>query len=803
MDYFQRDRRDSLDPITSPIQAKEKASGGGGTQGGEHAGQDELELDRLMGRDPQAAGREEGDEVEGAGDWNADDSLMAAMGLGDQGGQAGAAGAEGGDKDGGRGQGGTARSAMADKKQAKKKKRGAPKGESRVPGAAGAEGAGSGGAAGATPVQRKGLGEVGDLLGGRGEQTQAAALGSLPSSGGAPVDRGIASGVEKATGQSVGDVRVHTDDASAAAANSISARAFTSRNNIHMGADESPKDAKLMSHELAHTIQQTQGAKVMDGVSAPGDSLEVEADRIADAALSGGSAPVTVAAGGGTLMRDAVSDVEKLLSYGAFDWAVTDDEATQALGILAAMPAAQLGPAIARLGQTYKTRLLENLPEAAKRTSGYTKVLVALGPDAVLPYLQGLLSYGVFDWAVTDSDAAAVFQIIRSLSAAQQATMTTKLGVLYRSRLSSNLKRVSVIGPEEYAVLRVLFDGTGDAEIATLCNWTALRFNLKVTDSTDSAGTAWDKRGLRRCWDVLAMLPPEHIESNGDLKSLTRYRSGSIEGWASDEGEAAIGYGDGNDIDNTNETGAFTDAGDPLRGTNMFDATVRHEIGHRVDSSVGGPAYCATDDGGGWLTWDSTDGIADRLVTASAGKISSWANADQKRAIIACLQTVVADRAPTDIGNRLRALPFLSNHASDAAQATMLADIEADGAVLTLSSSFSNQGPWSGTGIHLGDRVYHESYAWPQWVSYKHAARAKKMSTYQFRAPGEWFAEAYAAYYQPPGAKGSLLAARDPATKAWFDANVDPQHGAGGTTPPAPGAAPAPGPGAAPAPAGP
>jgi hypothetical protein len=425
-------------------------------------------------------------------------------------------------------------------------------------------------------------------------------------------------------------------------------------------------------------------------------------------------------------------------------------------------------------------------------------VLVALGPDAVLPYVQGLLSYGVFDWAVTDAEAAEVFQIIKALGAAQQATITTKLGATFRGRLSSNLKRVSVIGPEEYALLRAMFDATPDAEVQTLCNWTALRFNLKVTDTSDSSGTAWDKRGLQRCWDVLAMLPAEHVESNGDLKSLTRYRSGSIEGWASDRGEAAIGYGDGNDIDNTNETGAFTDAGDPLRGTNMFDATVRHEIGHRVDASVGGPAYCATDDGGGWLTWDSTDGMAERIVTASAGKIASWANADQKRAIIACLQTIVTDRKPALIDARLEALPFVANHATDAAQAALLADIKGDNAVLTLSSSFSDQGPWSGNGIHLGDRVYHESYSWPQWVSYKHAARAKKMSTYQFRAPGEWFAEAYAAYYQPPGAKGDLLAARDPATKAWFDANVDPQHGAGGTTPPAPGAAPA-----APAPAGP
>jgi hypothetical protein len=50
-----------------------------------------------------------------------------------------------------------------------------------------------------------------------------------------------------------------------------------------------------------------------------------------------------------------------------------------------------------------------------------------------------------------------------------------------------------------------------------------------------------------------------------------------------------------------------------------------------------------------------------------------------------------------------------------------------------------------------------------------------------------------------------LLAGRDDATKAWFDASVDPQHGAGGTTPAGSTTTPAGGTGTAPttgAPAG-
>lgn len=809
METLQRGRRDASESIAKPIQAKEKA-GKGAVLDGPQAEGEELVADGGDGADGGGQGEE-------AGQWETNGGLMSAMGLpelgeGEEGAEGGAGGA--GEKKGGKagpaGEGGEkqegapatgsapatdrpagasataeqareeAAGAAKQKAKGRKKKKGAPKGTaSKTPG--------GGGGAAAAPVQRKELGEVGDLLGGRGPSTQAAALSSVPTSGGAPLDRSVASGVERATGQSLGDVRVHTDEASAAAANSISARAFTSGNNIYMGAGESTSDSKLMAHEAAHTIQQTSAAKVADGVSRAGDALEVEADRVADAAISGGQAQITTGAGGSTLMRDAVSDVEGLLSYGAFDWAITDDEATQALSILAALPQAALTAALGRLGQTYKTRLLDNLPEAAKRTSGFTKVLVALGPDAVLPYVQSLLSYGVFDWAVTDAEAAEVFGIIKAIGAGQQTVLATKLGPTFRARLASNLKRASVIGPDEYALLRVLFNATPAGEVQTLCNWAALRFNLKVAESTDDKGAPWDKPGLTRVWDVLQALPPEHVESNGDLKSLTRYRTtGGIGGWASSTGEAAIGYGDTTNL--AGQTNA-SQAGDPLNGVNRFDKVVRHEVGHRVDARVGGPAYTATDAGGGWQRYDKGS-VASSMVAASAGKISTWGNADQKAAIIACLQGIVNDRKPAEIDKRLERLDFVKDHATDAAQATLLADIKSDPAVTQLSQCFENQSPWydlATGGTPLGGKIFQESYT-NNWTSYKEAARARKVSQYQFRAPEEWFAEAYAAYYEPPGAKGALLAGRDDTTKTWFDTNVDPQNGAGGTVPPAPAA---------------
>jgi hypothetical protein len=45
----------------------------------------------------------------------------------------------------------------------------------------------------------------------------------------------------------------------------------------------------------------------------------------------------------------------------------------------------------------------------------------------------------------------------------------------------------------------------------------------------------------------------------------------------------------------------------------------------------------------------------------------------------------------------------------------------------------------------LDKRVYQESYP-STWTSYKVEARKRGITSYQFRAPGEWFSELYAAF---------------------------------------------------------
>jgi hypothetical protein len=104
--------------------------------------------------------------------------------------------------------------------------------------------------------------------------------------GGRSLQSGLTRGVGAAMGDSLSDVRVHTDDGAAALARSVSARAFTVGSDIFFGPGEyqpgSPAGRELLNHELVHVAQQ-RGASRSGSltVSQPGDALEREADHVA------------------------------------------------------------------------------------------------------------------------------------------------------------------------------------------------------------------------------------------------------------------------------------------------------------------------------------------------------------------------------------------------------------------------------------------------------------------------------------------------------------------------------------------
>ena len=122
---------------------------------------------------------------------------------------------------------------------------------------------------------------------------------AIPSGGGAPLSNDVRAKMEPRLGADLADVRVHTSGESAAAAEGLSAKAFTTGSDVHFGAGNyapgTQEGDKLLAHELTHVVQAKHSGvqRKADGdhdahgddaerVSQPGDPAEKEADDVAE-----------------------------------------------------------------------------------------------------------------------------------------------------------------------------------------------------------------------------------------------------------------------------------------------------------------------------------------------------------------------------------------------------------------------------------------------------------------------------------------------------------------------------------------
>lgn len=537
-------------------------------------------------------------------------------------------------------------------------------------------------------------------------------------------------------GHDLSQVRVHRDACAADTVGAFGARALTSGSHVLFGAGVSGAAAeRVLAHEVGHVVaQQRTGEPVVQ--------------------------------------LDAIDQVEDLLSYGVLDWAVTDSDAMAALALLNALPDAQLTAGLARLASKYVDRLLENLPAAARSGPGYQRVVQALGAARTVGSAVSDLSYGLFDWAVTDSDVLGVYNTFVNLAPVQQEPFLVALDKAGRfDRLVSNSSAGHLslylhpwirgltpggLTPEQRTLMRTVVESTDD--LPTLLLATQTRFNMRVGPTTQTGRTPvpWDASQLQRTYLTLDQLPEAHTATNRELTGLGQFS------------QPAAG--------NLITAGVYQASRRELAINVKGDAnadTIRHETGHAVDQRIGyssGPEP-ARPERGGWLTYAThTAAATDLVVDASAG--IAGLTAPQQADVVSELATSMTNRSIAGQVARVRRRPWWAG-LTDAARKTVTDDpsFEAVGVGL--------QKPWyrADGGTHLGTHIYQESYT-PTWVRYEHQARARKLTDYQFRDEGEWFAECYAWYYTPDSrGKGMRLSDKDPDTKQWFDANVDPVVG--------------------------
>jgi hypothetical protein len=163
-------------------------------------------------------------------------------------------------------------------------------------------------------------------------------------------------------------------------------------------------------------------------------------------------------------------------------------------------------------------------------------------------------------------------------------------------------------------------------------------------------------------------------------------------------------------------------------GVDYFDFATLHEVGHAVDDNLNfmGSRMGKAEFGG----WESFGGN----VAPIAAKVAKWAGYDstpeQKKAVedLVLGKSVTWPKAPSG---------------QETAWATAQKKVTDWYAIVTNGQIWWRQGECDK--VTIDGMIYHEAYK-RTWVGYLASARKQAITGYQFRAPGEWFAELYASY---------------------------------------------------------
>lgn len=578
--------------------------------------------------------------------------------------------------------------------------------------------------------------------------------------------------MERSFGQDFSGVSAHVGKTEEM--HSISAHAATNGEQIAF-ADSSPSK-ELVAHELTHVVQQRQSGgpaatQNKDMLSDPGSASEREADAVASRVAAGEQVTVHEAPDTGlnaSLFGDAVSfvvdGIKSLFGITAKSntpesgkgGGTTPERGKDGGGGGGTVPPGETAKTETKTTETTKT-------ETTKTEAEKTETKAKEATDLV-------------DEAIAANDAT-------KLTAAASTDDLQKYAIEQcKAKGKPALLRTPPFRAVYYSWLKKLFKAESD-----LTKKRALaeeRFGIEFGPN-GSTGLAWDAVGLAQTWDVLERLPEGHVTNTDQLKKFLR-KGDTPEGAGGAHGgdTATISY-DPNKIGSTKNSAA--NAGDPLFGVNRFDKVVRHEVGHAVDARLGlRDKYCIGNAAGGdWKVHTDLADLASTIVTASGGYISKMTDNTKKQGVITALQTAMSTGNKADVDTEIDKVAGLDNTEKTA--------IKNDQAVTVLKTHFASESPWytaPGGGVALSGRVYQQSYNRAGgWVSYDNTAKTRQVSKYQWRAPGEWIAEAYATYYEPgPGASGKKedhagddvagdppgthLATIDPDTKSWFDNNV-------------------------------
>jgi hypothetical protein len=386
-------------------------------------------------------------------------------------------------------------------------------------------------------------------------------------------------------------------------------------------------------------------------------------------------------------------------------------------------------------------------------------------------------TYGDFlDWVL--ADAGDVSGLLRLISTNAPAGFFTALKTSGKQdRFVEALGKGSAMPPADRAALRLLF--LAGTDVPMKIKMLNQRYNLDRTgEDTALAGAGtFESATLDRMWDVLERMPEEDLAGNEWLQELTRRTNptGPTPQGVTGSNRVAVGYDPAHLADP--ETGAFTDPADQMRGTNLFDTNLLHEMGHASDAQYkwtrdGGP-FDTDADLGAWADHRlNYTAIVDRLATDTALATTfpiAGELANVKTALVDAM-TNKSTNAESGFQNQAGA----SYGVGADPWKPLWTRVSGHAVVAAIQDGQATKSPWNNPPAAVAARIYHDT-DYNYWASYNSATRAGgKLSRYQFRDKRDFFAETYATYYETaPADPGRLVRAWNNKVYEWFRANVD------------------------------
>jgi hypothetical protein len=274
------------------------------------------------------------------------------------------------------------------------------------------------------------------------------------------------------------------------------------------------------------------------------------------------------------------------------------------------------------------------------------------------------------------------------------------------------------------------------------------RFGVKI-----EVGEEFKAKSLPRIGKMLARVPdwqtkqskqkPDGSPAEKSLKTLTYQSEPSSKGNYYSSSRKMIALQDMTEKGTNDEHTLVADSGKVVK-TSYFDFTTLHEIGHAVDDRVKFMSSRMEKDGfGKWKkeTFESVLGsFLPTLVTDCTGGAKKAQAADLEAMLTDLIKTGNCTKpanATAKLGSLFAEWDQIQNHA---------VVVKCKEGVYTKAKPW-NKGKAHADAVEFGGRVYQEAYD-NDWYSYALADRATTgVTKYQWRAPGEWFAEIYALYY--------------------------------------------------------